>query len=70
MSEASEQRVAEYLGELREEEPAPDDHLTRSIVRSARWQEAARTPVKAIAALTAAIGDGLALVIGGRRGES
>jgi hypothetical protein len=69
MSEASEARVAEYLGELREEPPAPDDHLTRSIVRTARWQEAVRTPVRAVAALTSALGDGLALALGLRRRE-
>ena len=70
MSEASEQRVAEYLGELREDQPAPDDRLKRSIVRSARWQEAVRSPVKAIGVLTAALGDGLALVLGMHKGGS
>jgi hypothetical protein len=69
VSEASEERVAEYLGELREGRPAPDDDLTRSIVRTARWQQAVRTPVRAVGALTAALGDGLALVLGVRRGQ-
>jgi hypothetical protein len=69
VSEASEERVAEYLGELREEPPGPHDDLIRSIVRTARWQQAVRTPVKAVEALTATIGDGLALVLGLRRRE-
>ena len=70
MSEASEERVAEYLSELRSEPPAPGDDLTGSIVRHARWQEAVRTPVRAVGALTAALGDGLALVLGLRRSDS
>lgn len=67
MSEPSEDRVAEYLSELREDPPAADDELTRSIVRNARWQQAVRTPIKAVGALGAAFGDGLALVFGLRR---
>lgn len=67
MSEQAEGRVAEYLGELREDPPAADGELTRSIVRRARWQQAVRTPVKAVGVLGAAVGDGLALVFGLRR---
>jgi hypothetical protein len=63
----SEDRVAEYLGELRDEPPAPGTGLTSSIVRRARWQQAVRRPVKAVGALAAAVGDGLALVLGVRR---
>lgn len=67
MSEASEERVAAYLDELRDDPPAPDAQHARSVVRKARWQEAVRTPVKAVGALTLALGDGLALVFGLRK---
>lgn len=66
MSE-SEDRVSEYLAELRDEPPAPGTRLTPSIVRRARWQQAVRRPVKAVGALAAALGDGVALVLGVRR---
>ena len=66
MSE-SEDRVAEYLGELRDEPPAPGTGLAQSIVRRARWQQAVRRPVRAVGALAAALGDGLALVLGVKR---
>ena len=67
MSEQTEGRVAEYLGELRDSPPGADPELTRTIVRHARWQQAVRTPIKAVGALGAAFGDGLALVLGLRR---
>ena len=66
MSE-SEDRVAEYLGELREDPPRPGTALVPVIVRRARWQQAVRRPVKAISALAASLGDGLALILGIRR---
>ena len=66
MSE-SEDRVAEYLGELRDDPPAPGTGLTPAIVRRARWQQAVRRPVRAIGALAASLGDGLTLVLGVRR---
>lgn len=69
MSEASEDRLAQYLGELREGPPLPGPDLGRSIVRRARWQEAVRTPVRAVGMLGAALGDGLALVLGLRKRE-
>lgn len=69
MSEAAEDRVAGYLTELRDEPPAPGEGLEHSIVRRARWQQAVRTPVRAVGALGAALGEGLALVLGLRRRE-
>ena len=69
MSEASEDRLAQYLGELREGPPSPGPDLDRSIVHRARWQEAVRTPVRAVGMLGAALGDGLALVLGLRKRE-
>lgn len=66
MSEADD-RVSEYLRELREEPPAPATGLTRQVVRAARWQQAVRRPAKAVGALAAALGDGLTLVLGLRR---
>jgi hypothetical protein len=66
MSE-SEDRVAGYLGELRDDPPAPGTGLTPAIVHRARWQQAVRRPVRAIGALAAALGDGLALVLGSTR---
>ena len=70
MSEASEARVAEYLGELRDDDLRADDRLTRSVVHRARWQQAVRTPVAAVGILTAALGEGMALVLGLRRHDS
>lgn len=67
MSDASETRVTEYLGELRDEPPGSRAELAPAIVRRARWQEAVRTPVKAAGLLAAALGDGLALILGLRR---
>ena len=69
MSEASEARLGQYLGELREDPPAPSAELDRSIVRRARWQQAVRTPVRAVGVLGAALGEGLALVLGFRKRE-
>lgn len=69
MSEVSEDRVTRYLTELRDEPPAPGAELTPSIVRRARWQQAVRTPLRAVGALSAAVGEGIALVLGVRRNE-
>jgi hypothetical protein len=69
VSEPAEDRVTVYLSELRDAPPEPSGELGPSIVRRARWQEAVRTPVRAVGALGAALGDGLALVLGLRRRE-
>jgi hypothetical protein len=69
MSEPAETRVARYLTELRDDPPAPKAELAPTIVRRARWQQALRTPARAVGALTAALGDGLALVLGLRKGR-
>ena len=69
MSEASEDRVAQYLGELGDDPPAPDPELSASIARRARWQQAVRTPVRAVGALGAALGEGIALFVGLRKRE-
>ena len=69
MSDQAEDRVAEYLSELGDEPPAPGAELGPSIIRRARWQQAARTPIRAVGALGAALGEGLALIFGLRRRE-
>ena len=69
MSEPAEDRVTHYLAELHDEPLAPDSALARSIVRRARWQEALRTPARAVGALGSAVGEGLAVVLGLRRRE-
>ena len=69
MSEASQDRVAQYLSELREEVLAPDAALDRAIAQSARWQQAVRTPLRAVGVLTLALGEGAALILGLRRDE-
>ena len=69
MSEPAEDRVAEYLGELRDEPPAPGTEFGHHVARRARWQEAVRTPVRAVGALGAALGEGLVLFLGLRKRE-
>ena len=69
MSEPAEDRVAEYLTELRDDPPSPESGMERSIIRRARWQEAVRTPVRAVGVLGAALGEGLVLILGMRRKE-
>jgi hypothetical protein len=44
--------------------------MVTHIVRTARWQRAVRRPLLAFAALAAAIGDGVRLLLGSRASRS
>jgi hypothetical protein len=63
----AEERVAGYLATLRDDAPGPGDELTSAIVRRARWQNAVRTPLRAVGSLAGALGEGVALLTGLRR---
>lgn len=67
----AEARLAEHLVALRAGGAgAPDDGFARSLVRTARWQRAARQPLRLAGVLLAALGDGLGLLArSGRAGR-
>jgi hypothetical protein len=58
----AEARLAGYLDGLRAGEPAQGDGFAASLVRTARWQRAARHPLRLAGALLGAFGDGLGLL--------
>jgi len=64
---SSEDRLDEHLELLRSEPLAPSDPLAHRIARTARWQAALRTPLRAAASLLGAAAQGLATLIGTRR---
>ena len=60
----AERRVREYLQGLRLDGGAVPASLAGSVVRTARWQRAVRTPLHAAGVLAAAVADGVRLVLG------
>ncbi len=66
----AERKLEEHLELVRRDRPEGGTQLTRRVVRTARWQRAARTPLQAVGRIAAALVDGLALALGGRRGRS
>ena len=52
--------------ELLRETPEPPTALTERVIRTARWQQAVRSPLLTIAHLTAAATDAVRLLLGGR----
>jgi hypothetical protein len=59
----AERRLSEHLELLRSDPPKGPSLITAHVVRTARWQRSIRRPLLAIAALTAAIGDGVRLLL-------
>ena len=64
----AERRVSEFLSGLATDAPRAGTQLTARVVRTARWQRAARTPLRAAGGLAAAVVDGVSMVLGLRRG--
>ncbi len=60
-------RLVTYLAELREDPPPTDEELVRRVGRSARWQQAIRTPLEVVGHLTGALVDGIEALLGERR---
>lgn len=63
----AEQRLIDYLVELRDDPPETDKALVRRVSRSARWQAAVRDPLQVIGHLTGAVLDGIAGLFGPSR---
>ena len=59
-------RLDEHLELLRVDAPAGDRALAARIARTARWQGAVRTPLRAAASLLGAAAHGLGLLVGVR----
>ena len=64
----AERRVSEFLSGLAADAPVAGPQLSAAVVRTARWQRAARTPLRAAGSLAAAVADGLTMVLGVRKG--
>jgi hypothetical protein len=62
----AENRLQEHLGLLREQPPEPSQDLTVRVMRTARWQRAARRPMLLAAELAGAVLDGVSLLLGRR----
>lgn len=62
----AESRLAALLGALRSEPPPPDARLTRSVMRTARWQFAARGTLLALTELAEVLLGGVATLLGVR----
>jgi hypothetical protein len=61
--------LEKYLGSLREDSPRPGSELVPHVLRRARWQQAIRTPLRAVAELVGALADGLEALVGSGRGR-
>jgi hypothetical protein len=63
----AEERLLAYLGDLRRDQPEPVTELASIIVRTARWQLAARPYLLAVGALAMSVADGTRVAAGARR---
>ena len=54
----AERRLAEHLELLRAERPTPGTTLVKRVVRTARWQQAVRAPLRVAGMIAGAIVDG------------
>ena len=64
---AAEERLVRYLLLLRADAGGADAPATDAVMRTVRWQYAARHVVAALGSLAAAVADGVDLVLGRRR---
>jgi hypothetical protein len=62
----AEQRLLVYLDGLREHPPQPRANLVAAVMRTARWQAAARPYLAAIGSLGGAVGAGVSVLVGAR----
>ena len=62
----AELRLVRLLALLRAEPAAADAGLSRSVMRSVRWQAVARGALAAIGSVGGAVADGLSLLLGRR----
>lgn len=65
----AEMRLRKHLEVLRETAPQPDSSLIERVGRATRWQRAVRAPMRAAGMLAAALGEGIGLALGARRGR-
>ena len=68
-SPAAEQRLDELLAQLAAEHPAADPAFAHSVAQRARFQRAIATPLRTVGTLVAAVGAGVGIIFGLRRGE-
>ena len=66
---AADARLDQHLDLLRTDVPAGSDSLAHRIARTARWQRAVRTPVRAAISLLGAAAQGLGALLGVREGS-
>jgi hypothetical protein len=66
---AAERRLVEHLEIVKASPPPGGQALARRVVRRARWQRALREPLQVIGTIAAAVVDGLAGLLGLRRGR-
>jgi hypothetical protein len=63
----AEERLLTHLDELRRNPPEPGAELALIVVRSARWQRAARPYLLAVGALAMSMAEGARVTVGTRR---
>lgn len=63
----AEERLLTHLDELRRHPPEPAGELASIVVRSARWQRAARPYLLAAGALAMSVAEGTRVAVGARR---
>jgi hypothetical protein len=63
----AEERLLTHLNDLRREPPEPGAELASIVVRSARWQRAARPYLLAVGALALSVAEGTRVAAGVRR---
>lgn len=63
----AERRLEEHLELLRALPPEPETALVATVVRTARWQQALRSPLRVIGMIGSALVDGMSVLLGGPR---
>lgn len=57
----AQQRVAGHLALLRAQPPTPDTSLVRRVMRTTRWQQAVRAPLRVVTMIAGAVLDALGI---------